>query len=39
MLKDSIRFSLEQDSLEKALFGMGIKLEGVKKMKVGQTDK
>ena len=30
---------MDQDSLERQLFGMGLHLNGVKKMKVGHTDK
>lgn len=39
MLKDSLEFQMEQDNLEKQLHGMGIHLKGVKKMKIGQTEK
>lgn len=40
MLEDSYQFRLEQDSLEKELLGLGNKgLEGIKKMKVGKTEK
>lgn len=38
MMKDSIQFQLEQDSLEKELLGLGqAGLQGIKKMKVGKT--
>jgi hypothetical protein len=37
MMKDSVEFQMEQDNLEKQLFGMGIKLAGVKKMKIGHS--
>jgi hypothetical protein len=40
MLQDSLQFRLEQDSLEQQLLGLGNKgLEGIKKMKIGKTDK
>ena len=40
MLKDSMQFRLEQDSLEKELLGLGKNgLEGIKKMRVGKTEK
>jgi hypothetical protein len=40
MLKDSLQFRLEQDSLEKELLGLGKSgMEGIKKMKIGKTEK
>jgi hypothetical protein len=40
MLKDSLQFRMEQDNLEKELLGLGKSgMEGIKKMKVGKTDK
>jgi hypothetical protein len=39
MLEESRQFQMDQDNLEKQLFGMGLNLKGVKKMKVGHTDK
>lgn len=40
MLEDSVQFRLEQESLEKELLGLGERgLEGVKKMRVGKTNK
>ena len=39
MLEDSFSFRMEQDDLEKELFGMGLNIDKIKKMKVGKTDK
>jgi hypothetical protein len=39
MLKDSMEFQMEQDNLDKQLNGMGIKVNQIKKMKIGNTDK
>jgi hypothetical protein len=39
MLKDSMEFQMEQDNLEKQLNGMGIKINKIKKMKIGHSDK
>ena len=40
MMKESIRFELEQDDLEKQMMGLGAEgLQAVKKMKIGKTNK
>ena len=39
MLKDSVSFELEQESLEKELVKVGLDIAKIKKMKVGKTDK
>lgn len=33
MLEDSVSFQFEQDSLEKQVLGMGLKLDAIKKLK------
>lgn len=39
MLKDSVEFRMDQENLEKQLFGLGVDLASIKKMKIGKTDK
>lgn len=39
MLEDSIQFRLDQDSIQNAIYGLGLQINKIKKMKVGKTDK
>lgn len=39
MLQDSVAFRMDQDTIEKAINGMGDKIKNIKKMKIGKTDK
>jgi hypothetical protein len=34
-----LSFQLQQDDIEKALNGLGVQINKIKKMKVGKTDK